>query len=320
MTKSSDETLELMGVLSRVDANFEQVRFVNDLASEPQRLMDAPGRAMESLLEGVSSSHGAMVTGLASEISGLADAPGRAMESLLEGLTSTHWATEIGFAAELGSVVEGLTPDATEVFDIMGDAYARIQMPSLQSRRGDFNVQDVMLPSSNEGILVLGTHFNVRVSRTPIPRAIESVDDGAAFKAEHQVLLVELEQSLRNFVETNLLASVGPNWVKRRVSRQMRDRWYGRQAVERAAGRPVFPAIQYADFMDLAELLCRSDNWNDVFEPFFKDREDVLVSLRRLNPVRRAIAHSRPLGRADVLTLVNEATRLFGAMGTRILN
>ena len=31
----------------------------------------------------------------------------------------------------------------------------------------------------------------------------------------------------------------------------------------------------------------------------------------------KALAHSRPVGRADTLTLVSEATRLLGALGER---
>ena len=65
--------------------------------------------------------------------------------------------------------------------------------------------------------------------------------------------------------------------------------------------------------MDLETVVGRKDNW-PLFEPVLRNREDFCVSLRRLHPVRKAIAHSRPLCRADVLTLVSEATRIFGAL------
>ena len=60
MTNSSDGTLKLIGVLSKVDVDSEEASIANDLASVTQRLMEAPGRAMESMLEGVTSSHRAV--------------------------------------------------------------------------------------------------------------------------------------------------------------------------------------------------------------------------------------------------------------------
>ena len=100
----------------------------------------------------------------------------------------------------------------------------------------------------------------------------------------------------------------------------MRERWEDRQKEDRDAGRTVYDAIQYADFMDLAEVVGQSNNWREAFQPIFHNREDFIVSLRRLHPVRKAIAHSRPVGRVDVLTLVSEATRIFSALGMRVWN
>ena len=100
----------------------------------------------------------------------------------------------------------------------------------------------------------------------------------------------------------------------------MRKRWKERQEEDRSFGRPVYAPIQYADFMDLAHIVGQSNNWDEAFKPIFRDREDFMMSLRRLHPVRKAIAHSRPLGRSDVLTLVAEATRIFHVLGIRVWN
>ena len=72
--------------------------------------------------------------------------------------------------------------------------------------------------------------------------------------------------------------------------------------------------------MDLADVIGRKDNWRETFEPIFRNRDDLMVSFHRLHPVRKAIAHSRPLGRGYVLILVSEATRIFNALGIRVLN
>ena len=127
-------------------------------------------------------------------------------------------------------------------------------------------------------------------------------------------ILTELEQQLRHVVEKCLSGLDGPDWIMHRVDEKLLRRWLNRQSQERQAGRPVFTPIQYADFMDLAKIMGREDNWREAFELIFQNREDFLVSLRKLHPIRRAIAHSRPLGNSDVLTLFNEATRIFRAL------
>ena len=111
----------------------------------------------------------------------------------------------------------------------------------------------------------------------------------------------------------------GEKWIKRRVPEHVRHRWLGRQEEDRQLGRSVYSAIQYADFMDLADVIGRADNWRDTFAPIFRNQDDLRASLCRLHPVRRAIAHSRPLGRADVLFLFSEATRIFNALGIPFL-
>ena len=71
--------------------------------------------------------------------------------------------------------------------------------------------------------------------------------------------------------------------------------------------------------MDLANVITRRDNWSDAFAGIFGNCDDLRVSLYRLHPVRKAIAHSRPLCRADVLTLIAEATRMLRAIGIDML-
>ena len=162
--------------------------------------------------------------------------------------------------------------------------------------------------------------FRLSFASVPVPQAIEEPDAGAAFNPHHWQILNELEQRLRQVVEQRLRNLSGPNWTRQRVSQTVRERWMVRQREDHADGRSVYADIQYADFMDLAEVITRRDNWRDAFQPIFGDPNDIAVSLRRLHPVRKALAHSRPLGRADLLTLVSEATQIFRALGMRVLH
>ena len=136
-----------------------------------------------------------------------------------------------------------------------------------------------------------------------MPQAIEAADPDAVYNFKHAALLTTVEQHLRQLVEQKLRALDGPSWVKRRVSEPVRRKWVERQDEDRQLRRPVYDPIHYADFMDLADVITQGNNWRDGFAAIFGNADDLRRSLSRLHPVRKAIAHSRPLCRADVLYL-----------------
>ncbi|MCO5158547.1 MAG: Swt1 family HEPN domain-containing protein [Aquamicrobium sp.] len=155
--------------------------------------------------------------------------------------------------------------------------------------------------------------FRFSLAMIEPPRAIEAEDPGAVYDPMHWTILLTLENTLRRLVEKELRALAGDAWLKRRVPGDVRNRWVERQAEERAAGRPVYEFIHYADFMDLAQLICQKDNW-PAFLHIFTKKDDFRISLERLHPIRKDIAHGRPIGRAGTLILVSEATRVLQAL------
>jgi hypothetical protein len=173
----------------------------------------------------------------------------------------------------------------------------------------------IAFPPAHYSDVVFIAGFRLEIPATPIPEAVETPDASAAFHPSHSRILVDIEQRLRQLVEQKLSTLCGPAWIKQRVPEAIRDRWNKRQAEERDAGRTIYAVVQYADFMDLADIIGRADNWRDAFGSIFKSKDDLLVSFRRLHPIRKAIAHGRPLGQADVLMLVSEATRMLKALG-----
>jgi Swt1-like HEPN len=177
----------------------------------------------------------------------------------------------------------------------------------------------IAFPEPTYGQVVFAAGFHFRVGPTPVPVALEAADAGAVFDGNYSSVLIDVEQRLRQFVEQKLSGIEGGAWVKRRVAEPVRKRWSERQEEERDTGRPVYSLIQYADFMDIADIIGQGNNWKNVFAATFGNKEDLQVSLRRLHPVRKAIAHGRPLGRSDVLTLVSEATRILRALGVNLL-
>ena len=166
----------------------------------------------------------------------------------------------------------------------------------------------VKLPSHNQ--LLFRAEFDIRLNLAPIPRLIDSSETFSAPDQLHWLVFRELEQQLRGAIRDQLLGLVGTDWIKQRVPPDVRMQWHKRQDEDRAACRPVFEAIQYADFMDLQKVIVSKDNWRDVFRAIFQSSEDIIVSFNRLHPVRKALAHNRPLSKLDVLTLVSETSRV----------
>ncbi|MCX7361284.1 MAG: Swt1 family HEPN domain-containing protein [Alphaproteobacteria bacterium] len=172
-----------------------------------------------------------------------------------------------------------------------------------------------VLSPSTLGSVVASVGFKFRVSATPLPQAIESEDSTAVYDPVHWSVLREVEQGLRRLIEEKLTELSGPDWVTRIVAGDVRKRWENGQQLDREANRQVLSAIHYSNFMELADLIVQKKNWLEAFAPIFKNRDDIVTSLRRLHPVRLALAHNRPLGVADQLLLWSEATRVLRALG-----
>ena len=103
-------------------------------------------------------------------------------------------------------------------------------------------------------------------------------------------LMREVENSVRAIIEERL-AKVSSNWWHIRIPEDVRLRAEERQ---KKAGSGL-SLIYYVDFPDYLKIIRRKDNWRDAFAAVFRDPEWVSVKLRELEPIRNALAHSRPL-------------------------
>ena len=175
------------------------------------------------------------------------------------------------------------------------------------------NPEVIAFPTSAYSNVLTCAGFKVRIE------AINNVtsdkgDTSGVFDTQHAFLLGQVELRLRETVETELMNIVGERWYRTRVSGPTRQRWEERKEKDQKQRRDSYRLIFYADFTDLSEIICRNDNWKDAFQQFFDSKSDIQVSLQRLNIVRRAIAHNRPLVRGDQLTLFSEAQRILTAL------
>ena len=112
--------------------------------------------------------------------------------------------------------------------------------------------------------------------------------------------LRELEESLRKLIE-RALSPLSSDWWVDRVPSDVRTNAEDRKQRNDlqwpwVTGTNLHP-IYYVDFPDYAKIIRKKSNWRDVFVRVFQDEELISVKLRELEPIRNAVAHSRPLPR-----------------------
>lgn len=122
--------------------------------------------------------------------------------------------------------------------------------------------------------------------------------------------LQKLERLLRKFIDEHMARAFGVGWAKHRMPNGLYEQWREKKRKAELAGAEERPLIEYADFTDYSQVICRADNWREVFGPFFFRPESVRESFQRLHPIRMDVAHSRLITQDDELLLQVEATRL----------
>ena len=122
--------------------------------------------------------------------------------------------------------------------------------------------------------------------------------------------LLRLETQLRSFIDEAMTRAFGPNWPKHRLPNGVYDQWQEKKQTAEKAGARERPLIAYADFRDYELVICRGDNWRELFGAFFQRQESVRESLQRLYPIRLDTMHARPITQDDELLLYVETRRL----------
>jgi hypothetical protein len=124
------------------------------------------------------------------------------------------------------------------------------------------------------------------------------------------------EQELRQFIAGQLSARL-PDWWEKRIPQLARE-----QAERRMRQRDrTWPwsknndhaPIHFVDFKDYAGIITEDRNWEEIFKPYFGDKEVIRVKLRELEPIRIDLAHARDLSRTDEVKLrlyVGEITQM----------
>ena len=65
---------------------------------------------------------------------------------------------------------------------------------------------------------------------------------------------------------------------------------------------------------DYERVICKKDNWKEVFEAYFHRLSNVQEAFNRIGPARVELMHIRGLTRTDILYLQIEASRFIDTM------
>ena len=122
--------------------------------------------------------------------------------------------------------------------------------------------------------------------------------------------LQRFETQIRRFIDDQMKAAFGENWIKHQVPGPIRQDWLDKQKKAEDNGQPEWPLIAYADFADYVPIITRKDNWDACFKKIFGRQTFVQESFQRLYPIRICTMHSRLITQDDELYLYVETKRI----------
>lgn len=182
---------------------------------------------------------------------------------------------------------------------------------------------DFPMPAFEQSMDIAG------LRRTPLPPLVDGYaapeatsqedpeEEGLARTNAAHDRLQRLERLLRKFINEQMTRAFGADWSKHRLPNGLYDQWQEKKRKAEQAGAEERALIEYIDFTDYALLVCRSDNWREVFAAFFNRQESVRETFQRLHPIRLDTAHGRLITQDDELLLHVEVRRLVNAIKKR---
>ncbi|MBX3517603.1 MAG: hypothetical protein KF815_11750 [Rhodospirillales bacterium] len=151
----------------------------------------------------------------------------------------------------------------------------------------------------------------------PVPRG-ERDNDEKAFILNNKAhdWLQRFESRLRHFIDDRMTTAYGPDWPKHQLPNGVYQHWMTKHQAALKARRELKPIIAYADFTDYERVICKADNWGNVFSRYFIRQENVRESFQRLHLVRIDIMHARPITQDDQMLLYVELKRLISIISS----
>jgi hypothetical protein len=160
----------------------------------------------------------------------------------------------------------------------------------------------------------------VRHPMAPSDVDVEEVDEEELLRqrmSQVYKLLFRFERALRDYIDRMMTHNCGTDWERHRChgNGKIYQLWIQKRDKAIQSGVKPERLIQYADFTEYADLITRTDNWDEVFKNVFGRQESVRESFFRLAPVRLCTMHARPITKTELMLATAEITRLLIAIG-----
>jgi len=247
-------------------------------------------------------------------------------------MSSQHGALSIeGFAvvSRLNTVIRHGNPygdPEREIIDAdLGDPID-VDDEADSDERDEAHVEAGMNPSmlaispAGVGDVLIQTGFVLKAKYAPIPQTVDGSIPGHTFHPGHGALITSVEQNLRALIQREMLAAYGEDWVTTQVHSDVTDGWVRRREEAIEDGETPLDLIQYSNFMELKDIVIRKQHWNQIFGAIFIKKDHFATSMERLHPIRRPLAHSRPIGIGQQFHLISEAGLVLSALNIDIFN
>ncbi len=123
-------------------------------------------------------------------------------------------------------------------------------------------------------------------------------------------VLILVEQSLRDVIESRLGELHGEDWWKRCVPEDVRRDCEWRKLEREKPSDVVLHPIYYANVYDYGKIITRNDNWRDVFSLVFGNKKEFEVCIQWVGDGRNPIAHTRPISDESYRMFITAALRI----------
>lgn len=132
-----------------------------------------------------------------------------------------------------------------------------------------------------------------------IPEVINSEGLMRRQLTEGYAVLSQLEQSLRELIESRLQELYGNKWWKQGVPEKVRKDCDDRKKEKEKSSEISHPPIYYAYIGNYKDIIIRRDNWDKVFSSIFRNKTELEACFVWVGRVRDSIAHTRPVSDND---------------------
>ncbi|WP_422346001.1 hypothetical protein [Parasphingorhabdus sp.] len=187
---------------------------------------------------------------------------------------------------------------------ILGGWHTNVDLPKpywrdIDSRRDfyrDADVDEGLVEGDAETIMELGISCGVVSGKIEEEKASWTFSIGSTIVSVSSPnisgdtfnLVGSIELAIRRFIISKMEEKFGPRWFKQRVAGEIFAKAKKTREQALKGNEPNSPLIHFITLGELMEIILRKDNWSDIFEPVFRDRDwfkrDMGVLLLARNP------------------------------------